>query len=54
MRLFEPKLMTWLGSKILHALKNDSFIVSFIHLELKREHKEDYMKVKENKAWIGL
>lgn len=29
------------GSKISNAPANDSFVVSFVHLELGREHKED-------------
>lgn len=31
-----------------------SFAVSFMHLELRREQKEGYMKVKENKIGMGL
>ena len=34
-----------LGNKISDALENDSFAVSFIQLELRRDGKEDYMKV---------
>lgn len=38
------------GSKILNALKNDSFAVCLIPLELKRDHKEDDAKVGESKV----
>lgn len=38
------------GSKISNASENDSFEISFIHLELRREHKEDYKKVGESKV----
>lgn len=36
-----------LGNKILNVLENDSFAVSIIPLELRRECKKDYMKVGE-------
>lgn len=38
------------GSKISTSPKNDNFAVLCIHLELRRELKEDYMKVRESKA----
>ena len=31
-----------------------SFVFSFMHLELKRERKEDYMRVSKSKIGIGL
>lgn len=46
--------MTLLGNKIANAPENDSCAVSFMCLELKREHKEDYMEVRESKGWSGL
>ena len=33
--------------------QNPSFAVSFMHLKLRREYKEDYMKVGESKVGIG-
>lgn len=41
------------GSNISNALKNDSYAVSFIHLELKG-CKEAYVKAGESKVGIGL
>lgn len=41
-------------SKILSALTNDCFAVPFIHLELRREYKEDYLKVGESKVGKSL
>lgn len=43
-----------LGSKISNALENNSFAFSFMHLELRKEFKEDYTKVGESKVGIGL
>ena len=43
-----------LGIKISNALESNSFAVSFMHLKLKRGHKEDYRKVGESKAGVGL
>ena len=37
--------MTMPGSKILNTLENDDFAVSFVHLELRRNDKKDYMEV---------
>ena len=37
--------MTQPGSKISNALRNDSFAVSFMYLELRREAKDDYVTV---------
>lgn len=42
--LFEPHDNIW-GSKISNVLENNSLVVSLIHLEFRRELKEDYMKV---------
>ena len=42
------------GSKIVNSPENNSFAVSFIHLRLRREPKEDYTEVGESKAGIGL
>lgn len=39
-----------LESKTPNALLNDSFAVVFIHLELRRDPKEDYRNVGESKA----
>ena len=39
-----------LGSKISNSPENANFAVSFILLELRREQKEDYMKVEESKG----
>ena len=44
--------MTVLGSKISSARENESFVVSLIHLESRRESKEDYRK--QEKARWGL
>lgn len=41
-----------MGSKISNVLENGSFAVSFMSLELRKECKEDYMKVGE-KQGIG-
>lgn len=37
-----------------NASWNDSFAVSFVHLELRRECKKDYVRAAESKAEIGL
>lgn len=42
------------SSKISRTPENDSFAVSLIHLELRKESVEDYMKVGESKVAIGL
>ena len=43
-----------LGSKISNAPENNSSAASFMHLELRREGKKDYMAVGESKAGIEL
>ena len=40
--------MTLPGSKMSNAPENDSFAVSFIHVELRRDCKRDYVKVGES------
>lgn len=47
--LFEPN-RTLQGSKILNAPGSDSFAVSFRHLELRGELKEEYMNVGDSKV----
>lgn len=42
------------GSKTSNAPEHDSFAVPFIHLELKREFKEDHMNVGEGKVGKSL
>ena len=42
------------GSKISIAPESNSFADSFMHLNLRREYKEDYMEVGESKLGIGL
>lgn len=42
------------GSKISSDLENDCFAVSFIPMELRREHKEDYIRVGKSKAEKSL
>ena len=42
-----------LESNISNAPENNTFAVSFMHLELGRECKEDYMEVEESKAGTG-
>lgn len=42
------------GRKISNALENNSFAVSFVPLNLRREYKEDYMEVGKSKVKIGL
>ena len=37
-----------------NAPGNDSLAVSFMHIKLRRESKEDYMKMDENERGIGL
>lgn len=39
-----------LGSKISNALKNDSFVVSFMGLKLRRELKEGYVEEGESEV----
>lgn len=46
--------MTYAGSKTSNAPENASFAASFMHLELRRQCKEDYMRVGESKAGTGL
>ena len=41
------------GNKISDA-SIEQFAASFMHLKLRREFKEDYMKVGEGKVGIGL
>ena len=43
-----------LGSKISNALKNNRFAISFMHVRLRREHKEDYLRVEGSRVSIGL
>lgn len=42
------------GSYILNAPKNNSFTSSFLHLNLRREPKEGYMKVGKRMGENGL
>ena len=46
-KLFEPELVTSVGKQNLKCSREHSFAVSFIHLELRRGHKEDCMEVVE-------
>lgn len=46
-------MKTLLISKISNAPKYDSFAISFLHLKLKRDHKEDYMKAVDSKGSGG-
>lgn len=39
-------------SRTSNVLVNDSFAVAFIHLELRRKHKEDYMKEENGKCRV--
>lgn len=41
------------GSKLSNAPENDSFVVSFISLELRREYRKDYMKVGQSRQGLG-
>lgn len=50
MRVYLSQADDMLGSKIPNAPESNSFAVSFILLELRRKHKENYMKVRESKA----
>lgn len=43
-----------LGSKISNAPEKNSFAISFMHLRLRTECKEDYLGVGESKARQGL
>ena len=42
------------GNTIANAQENNSLAASFIHLKLRRWHKEDYVEVGESKAGTGL
>ena len=42
--------MALLESKISNTPGNDRFEVYFLHLESRKEHMEDYMRVGESKA----
>lgn len=42
------------GRKISNAPKNSCFAASFMHLTLKRKHKEGYMKEGKSKVGFGL
>lgn len=42
------------GSKISNASQNNSFVVSFMQLKLRGEHKEDYKEVEKCKVDFGL
>lgn len=51
--LFEPNW--WHAEKQDYKCsENDSFVVSFIHLELRREREKDYINVGETKVGFGL
>lgn len=41
------------GSKLSSAFQSDSFTVYFMHLELKKEQKKDYMKVGQTGLGLG-
>lgn len=41
------------GNKLSNAPENDSFVVSFIPLELRREYRKDYMKVGQSRQGLG-
>lgn len=43
-----------LKGKISNSLENDGFTISFIHSELRKEHREDDTKVGESEAGTGL
>lgn len=41
-------------SKISNAPKYDSLVISFLHLKLEKDHKQDHMKVVDSKSvWGG-
>ena len=42
--------MTYQEARSQMCSENDSFAVSFIHLELRRKHKEDFLKVGKSKV----
>ena len=42
------------GSRISDVPENDNFATFFLYLKLKRECKQDYMKVEESKMGNGL
>lgn len=42
------------GNMISNAQGNESFAVYFTHLKLRREQKEDYVKVGDSEAGTGL
>lgn len=44
--------MTLPGSNISNLLESDSFTVSSVHLDLRRERKEGYMKVAETRQGL--
>lgn len=46
--------MTYAREQDLTCSGAKQFAVSLMHLELKNKTKEDYMKVEESKAGIGL
>lgn len=52
--IFEPKLMTVAGKQDLRWSREYSSAVSFMHLKLRRERKEDYTKLGESKVEIGV
>lgn len=43
-----------LGSKLSNSPENVCFAVSFMYLDLRRECKQDDMRVRESKARVGL
>lgn len=47
------KLMTYAREQDLKCSLRNSFVVSFVHLKLRREHKENYTRVGESKARTG-
>ena len=51
--LFEPHWWHWQEARP-QALENDSFTIYFMYLELRREHKGDYMNVGEREAGKSL
>ena len=47
--------MTYAGEQISNAPENNSVAVSFMHLKLRRDHKEDYRKKGESSGdWITI
>lgn len=53
MRVYLSQTDDSVGSKVSGAPENDSFAVSFVHLELRRKSKK-YRKVEESQAGTGL